>query len=75
VGDPAARRRAAEELHRAASTPSRDAEAAILLALLTGDPGPLAWPTVRGADPHSPRLRLARAILAASDPPRPLLDY
>ncbi len=75
AGNPAARRRAAEELHRAASPPSRDAEAAILLALLTGDPGPLGWPTVRGADRLSPRLRLARAILAAFAPMWPPLIH
>ena len=62
--DPQARRVAADQLAQAALGPSGDASAALLLALLTADPGPLTSPAVQAAGAGSPRLRLTQAIVA-----------
>ena len=67
VHDPDARRHAIEELRRAASGPSGDRSAAILLALLTRDRRVLDLPALRQMGPDPARLRVARAILAESD--------
>ena len=64
VGDPDARRLAIEELSRAASGPSRAAEAAILLGLVTRNIGALDLPALRRDDAGATRIRIARAILA-----------
>ncbi|SIO36778.1 4-amino-4-deoxy-L-arabinose transferase [Singulisphaera sp. GP187] len=57
------RRRAAEELARAARGPDGDASAAILLALLTSDPSPLNRPADDNLARRSARWRIAWAIL------------
>jgi hypothetical protein len=65
AGNPSARRRAVEELARAASGQEGDPDAAILLALLEGDSRLLDLPAIGRIDPGSPRLRMVRAILAS----------
>jgi hypothetical protein len=62
--NPSARRVAGEHLATAVTGPTGDASAAILLALLTSDPRLLAKPAGLAAHSISPRLRLAKAILA-----------
>jgi hypothetical protein len=65
TADPTARQRAAAEFARATRHPSGDLSAAVLLALLTCDPRPLAVWSLPSSDRQAPRLRLARAILRA----------
>ncbi|HZW33018.1 MAG TPA: hypothetical protein VFF52_20045 [Isosphaeraceae bacterium] len=62
--DPQARQVAADQLAQAAGGPSGDASAALLLALLTADPRPLAAHVVRASRADWPRLRLTQAIVA-----------
>jgi hypothetical protein len=71
TADPEARRRAAAEFARATG----DLSAAVLLALLTRDPHPLAAWTVLPNDRHAPRLRLARAILGRRSRRRGFIEW
>ncbi|MEA2630433.1 MAG: hypothetical protein QOE66_652, partial [Chloroflexota bacterium] len=63
--DPDARRRAKEELDRASRGPAGDPSAAILFALVSGDPRQLERPSLHRLGRDSTRLRMARASLAA----------
>jgi tetratricopeptide (TPR) repeat protein len=65
AGDPEARRHARDELDRASRGDRGDPSAAILFALISGDPRQLDRPALRRLDRNSPRLRMARASLAA----------
>ncbi len=71
--DPAARRRAIEALGRAGGPAGNDPSAAVLLALLGADPGPLDRLRDGVPDRSRGRVRLARAILAHR-PPRARAD-
>ena len=63
--DADARREAIAEFERASRGASGDPSAAILLALTVGDPRYLDRPALRSLDRNAPRLRMARASLAA----------
>ncbi|SIO14925.1 Dolichyl-phosphate-mannose-protein mannosyltransferase [Singulisphaera sp. GP187] len=69
ANDPEARRHAKDALARAIEAPGGDASAAVLLALLTTDPLPLAGLTSHRSVSLNARVRLAQAIVIARSRP------